>query len=68
MNCPPATGPFTVNIALNPEVGDTFALADLQVTGATASALTQVSGTACTVLLTPPTGTSGWAFGFGCRT
>jgi hypothetical protein len=52
-----ATGPVTLNIAFNLDVGDSFALADLKVTGATASALTKVSGTAYTVLLTPPTGT-----------
>ncbi len=34
-------------------------LADLKVTGATASALTKLSATAYTVLLTPPTGTGG---------
>lgn len=56
-----ATGPFTLNIAFNLDVGDSFALADLKVTGATASALTKVSGTAYTVLLTPPTGTGGLA-------
>lgn len=56
-----ATGPFTVNITFNLDVGDSFALADLEVTGATASALTKLSGTDYTVVLTPPTGTSGLA-------
>jgi hypothetical protein len=54
-----ATGPFTVNINFNIDVGDTFTLADLQVTGATASALTKLSATAYSVLLTPPAGSTG---------
>ena len=54
-----ATGPFTVNISFNLDVGDSFTLADLQVTGAIASALTKLSATAYTVLLTPPAGSTG---------
>jgi len=56
-----ATGPFTVNITFNLDVGNSFTLADLQLTGVTASALTKLSATAYTVLLTPPTGASGLA-------
>lgn len=56
-----ATGPFTVNITFNLDIGDSFALDDLRVTGATASALTRLSGTRYTVLLTPPAGSSGLA-------
>lgn len=56
-----ASGPFTVNITFNLDVGDSFDLADLSVTGATASALTKLSGTDYTVVLTPPTGSSGLA-------
>jgi hypothetical protein len=54
-----ATGPFTVNISFNLDVGDSFTLVDLQVTGATASALTKLSATAYSVLLTPPAGSTG---------
>jgi hypothetical protein len=56
-----ATGPFTVNITFNLDVGNSFTLADLKLTGATASALTKLSATTYTVLLTPPTGTAGLA-------
>lgn len=56
-----ATGPFTLNISFNLDVGDSFALADLKVTGATASALTKVSATAYTLVLTPPPGALGLA-------
>ena len=56
-----ATGPFTVNITFNLDVGDSFTLADLKLTSATASALTKLSATTYTVLVTPPTGTAGLA-------
>jgi hypothetical protein len=56
-----ATGPFTVNIAFNIDVGDSFSLADLPLTGATASAWTKLSATADTVLRTPAMGTGGLA-------
>ena len=56
-----ATGPFTLNISFNLDVGDSFTLADLKVTGATASALTKLSGTDYTVVVTPPTGSTGLA-------
>ena len=56
-----ASGPFTVNIRFNLDVGDSFDLTDLSVSGATASVLSKVSATDYTLVLTPPTGTNGLA-------
>lgn len=57
-----ATGPFTVTISFNLDVGDSFTLDDLDVTGATASALTKLSPTVYTVLVSPPTGVGSLVF------
>jgi hypothetical protein len=56
-----ATGPFTVNITFNLDVGNSFTLDDLKVTNATPSDLSKVSATNYTLLLTPPTGSSSLA-------
>lgn len=54
-----ATGPVTFTFNFSEDVGSSFTADDLTVTGGTMGALTRVSATQYTLVVTPPTGSTG---------
>ena len=54
-----ATGPMTVTFSFNRDVGTSFTVDDVTVTGGTKGAFTRVSGTSATLVITPTPNASG---------
>ncbi|MBC7455176.1 MAG: hypothetical protein H7335_16040 [Massilia sp.] len=54
-----ATGPVTFTFTFSADVGNSFTIDNITVTGGTAGTLTRVSGTVATLIVTPPAASSG---------